>query len=186
MASTTDEIHAAESARVRAMETADLPALEHLLAEDFIYVHASGRTEDRAAYLASLGSGVFRWSGFTHEDTAVRPLNDTALLYGLLHARKEEAGDTRQLLFRFVSVWVRSDDGWRLSLNDHGRSDRRPGPLRDLPRQERSRHRDGERNCKSHADAHRITTRQARCSTTRAGSSWSGAVCCRTRSCSNS
>jgi hypothetical protein len=34
----------------------------------------------------------------------------------LLHARKEETGDTRQLLFRFVSVWVRSDDGWQLSF----------------------------------------------------------------------
>jgi ketosteroid isomerase-like protein len=115
-ASTIEEIRSAEGVRVRALEAADIAALESLLAEDFIYVHASGRTEDKDVYLASLGSGVFRWSGFTHEDTAVRPLNDTALLYGLLHARKEEAGDTRQLLFRFVSVWVRSDDGWRLSF----------------------------------------------------------------------
>jgi ketosteroid isomerase-like protein len=115
-ASTIEEIRSAEGVRVRALEAADIAALESLLAEDFIYVHASGRTEDKDVYLASLGSGVFRWSGFAHEDTAVRPLNDAALLYGLLHARKEEAGDTRQLLFRFVSVWVRSDDGWRLSF----------------------------------------------------------------------
>ena len=114
--STDEEIRTAEGVRTRALEAADVAALETLLAEDFIYVHASGRTETKDAYLASLGSGVFRWSGFTHEDTEVRPLNDTALLYGLLHARKEEAGDTRHLLFRFVSVWVRSDDGWQLSF----------------------------------------------------------------------
>ena len=114
--STDEEIRTAEGVRTRALEAADVAALETLLAGDFIYVHASGRTETKDVYLASLGSGVFRWSGFTHEDTEVRPLNDTALLYGLLHARKEEAGDTRQLLFRFVSVWVRSDDGWRLSF----------------------------------------------------------------------
>ena len=114
--STIEEIRSAEGVRVRALEAADVATLETLLAEDFIYVHASGRTENKDAYLASLGSGVFRWSGFTHEDTSVRPLNDTALLYGLLHARKEEAGDTRQLLFRFVSVWVRSDDAWQLGF----------------------------------------------------------------------
>ena len=114
--STIEEIRSAEGVRVRALEAADVATLETLLAEDFIYVHASGRTENKDAYLASLGSGVFRWSGITHEDTSVRPLNGTALLYGLLHARKEEAGDTRQLLFRFVSVWVRSDDAWQLGF----------------------------------------------------------------------
>ena len=98
------------------METADLTALEHLLAEDFIYVHASGRTESKDAYLGALGSGQFRWSDFVHEDTTVRPLGDTALLYGLLHARKEEAGHTRELLFRFVSVWVRLGATWQLAF----------------------------------------------------------------------
>jgi ketosteroid isomerase-like protein len=114
--STIEEIRSAEDVRVRALQAADIPTLETLLAEDFLYVHASGRTESKDAYLASLGSGDFRWTGFTHEDTAVRPLNDSALLYGLLHARKEEAGDTRDLLFRFVSVWVRSDGAWQLSF----------------------------------------------------------------------
>ena len=114
--STIEEIRSAEDVRVRALEAADIATLERLLTDDFLYVHASGRTESKGAYLASLGSGVFRWTGFTHEDTEVRPLNDTALLYGLLHARKEEDGATRQLLFQFVSVWVRSDDAWQLSF----------------------------------------------------------------------
>jgi ketosteroid isomerase-like protein len=115
-ASTDDEIRSAEGVRVRALEAADIATLERLLTDDFLYVHASGRTEDRAAYLASLGSGLFRWSSFLHEDTEVRPLNGSAPQYGLLHASKEEAGAVRRLLFRFVSVWVRSDDGWQLAF----------------------------------------------------------------------
>ena len=115
-ASIADEIRSAEDGRVRALEAADIASLEHLLADDFLYVHASGRTEGRDAYLASIGSGVFRWSNFSHEETEVRPLDGSALQYGLLHASKEEAGAVRQLLFRFVSVWVRGDDGWRLTF----------------------------------------------------------------------
>ena len=79
-------------------------------------VHASGRTESKRAYLGALGSAQFRWSDFVHEDTTVRPLGDTALYYGLLHARKEEAGNTRDLLFRFVSVWVRLGATWKLAF----------------------------------------------------------------------
>jgi ketosteroid isomerase-like protein len=115
-ASTEDEIRSAEGVRVRALEAADVATLERLLTPDFLYVHASGRTEGKDAYLASLRSGQFRWSGFSHEDTEVRPLNGSALQYGLLHASKEEDGGVRQLLFRFVSVWVRSDDGWQLAF----------------------------------------------------------------------
>ena len=115
-ASIHDEIRSAEEIRVRALEAADVATLERLLTDDFLYVHASGRTEDRAAYLASLGSGLFRWIGFEHEDTEIRPLDGSALQYGLLHASKEEAGSVRRLLFRFVSVWVRDDQGWQLTF----------------------------------------------------------------------
>ena len=117
-ATTIDEqVYAAERTRADAIEAQDIAGLERLLAPGFTYVHASGRTEEKEAYLASLASGTFQWSAFTYEDTVVRALTeDTALMHGFLRAAKQEAGQTRNLLFRFAAVWVRGENGWSLAF----------------------------------------------------------------------
>jgi ketosteroid isomerase-like protein len=46
-----------------------------------------------------------------------RPVSiDAALMYGFLHASKHQAGEARTLVFRFVSVWVRTGNEWKLTF----------------------------------------------------------------------
>ena len=112
-----EQIYAAEQNRTDALRAQDTESLGRLLTADFTYIHASGRVEERDAYLASIASGAFRWTDFVHNDTVVRPLSDdTALMYGFLHASKHQSGEERTLVFRFVSVWVRDGNGWGLSF----------------------------------------------------------------------
>lgn len=117
---TYEQIQISELARTEALKSKDMAALERILAPDFTYVHASGRTEGKGEYLDAIASGPFRWTDFIHEGTVVRPVaDDTALMYGFLHASKQQAGDMRSLLFRFVTVWVRAGDGWKLTFQQN-------------------------------------------------------------------
>lgn len=117
-----EQIQAAERTRTEALKRQDTASLERLLAPDYIYIHASGRSEDKDTYLRAIGSGAFQWTGFHHVDTIVRPVAaDTALMYGFVHATKQQAGEERTLLFRSVSVWVRDGDEWKLTFQQNAK-----------------------------------------------------------------
>jgi hypothetical protein len=66
-----EEIQAAELARTEALKRQDVTGLGRILAPEFTYIHASGRSEDKDAYLEAIGSGAFRWTDFVHEGTLV-------------------------------------------------------------------------------------------------------------------
>lgn len=112
-----EQIQAAELTRTEALEGQDVTGLGRILTPDFTYIHASGRSEDKGAYLEAIGSGAFKWTNFVHEGTVVRPISaDAALMYGFLRASKHQAGETRTLVFRFVTIWVRTENEWRLTF----------------------------------------------------------------------
>ncbi len=127
MQTTIDEqIYAAEQSRTLALQTQDIGGLKAILTPDFTYVHASGRVEDKEAYLAAIASGGFRWTDFSHRETVVRPLGESALFYGFLDATKTQGTEVRRLVFRFVAVWVLAEDGgWGLSFIQNAK----PAPI---------------------------------------------------------
>lgn len=110
------QIQTVEQARTEALRDRDAASLDRLLAPDFVYIHASGREEDKEAYIASITQGNFHWSDFMHKEPVVRQVGErTALMYGYLHATKHQHGEKRPLIFRFVGVWVHHGTDWKLS-----------------------------------------------------------------------
>lgn len=104
-----------EIQRTRALQDADVAALKRLLDPDFVYIHASGRTENRTEYLASISDRRTRYGHFVHRDTELRMLGEGAVMGGVLSHSKTAGGVSRSLLFRFTAVWVPGDEGqWRL------------------------------------------------------------------------
>jgi ketosteroid isomerase-like protein len=114
-ASADDLLRRLEDQRTRALQGGDVAALAQLLDPGFVYVHASGRTETRSDYLASIADQRTRYAHFVHRDTELRLLGGAALMGGVLSHSKTVGGVSRSLLFRFTAIWASGEDAqWRL------------------------------------------------------------------------
>ena len=112
---TVGALMAFEDARFAAMVRADTAWLRDALADDLSYVHSSGRRETKAQYLNSVGSGTMRYQEFTPRDRQVRLLGPrSAVVVGLAHARAISGGQPVDLDVRYVAVYERTGERWRL------------------------------------------------------------------------
>jgi ketosteroid isomerase-like protein len=84
-------------------------SVERLLARDFIFIDASGKTHSRRAVLADLKAAPS--SGDTRE--RVRTYGDVALVSGALKSGQAKA---RRDLFA-LDVWIRGKEGWQALIH---------------------------------------------------------------------
>lgn len=115
--SAREEVLAAEKARTTALEHADVAALKKLLGDDLTYVHASGKTDTKASYLASIGSGDLHYISWQQRTMNVRTMGETGVIDGeyLVHVLdrrvKPEPFDVN--IF-FLGVYARRDGRWQM------------------------------------------------------------------------
>jgi hypothetical protein len=104
-----------EDGRFAAMVRADTAWLRDALADDLSYVHSSARSETKAQYLVSVGSGTLHYYEFTPRERRVRLLGaGAAVVVGLAHARAESGGQLVDMDVRYVAVYQRISERWRL------------------------------------------------------------------------
>lgn len=108
-----------ERARADAVIAGDLDRLQALLADDLVYVHATGLRHDRAQWLAYLASGP-RFLAVDLVAHEVSVMTGCALVVGELHLRLLRSPGSEPVEARsWVSqLWVRehADAAWRLRL----------------------------------------------------------------------
>lgn len=109
-----DEIIALEKRRIEAMTKQDAKALDEILADDLSYTHSGGRTETKAEFITNVTTGGTRYRALTQEDVKVRQYGDTAIVtgHGIVHV--ESSGGDRKFPIRFIDVYVKRDDVWRM------------------------------------------------------------------------
>ncbi len=110
----TEQVLAADAARRAAMISGDVEALAGLLHEDLIWTHSSGKTDNRTSFLEGIGSGVVRYLALETENVTVLNQGDVFVCHGLLTGRASRDGKEKSLVNRFLNVWVRRDDGYRM------------------------------------------------------------------------
>src|SRR5437763_16930337 len=71
----------AEGWHIAAMKQ-DAAALQRLLADDLSYSNASGKTENKAQYIASVTKGPARYESFAYSDVNIRIYGKVAVLTG--------------------------------------------------------------------------------------------------------
>ena len=104
-----------EDARFAAMVRADTAWLRDALADDLTYVHTSARSETKTQYLESVGSRTLRYQEFTPRERRVRRVGvGAAVVQGLAHARVESGGQMLDVDVRYLAVYERSPERWRL------------------------------------------------------------------------
>ena len=106
---------AAEDRRFAAMVHADTAALRVMLADDLGYTHTTGATQDKNAFLRSLGSGELHYRSIAPTERAVRWMGaDGAVVVGRSNMKVEAGGQLRAFSIRYLAVYRREADGWQL------------------------------------------------------------------------
>lgn len=108
------EIARLENERCRALVAADLDALDGLVADDVIHIHANGKVDDKPAYLALVRDQI-AFLEASREGLAVRVQGDMAVAVGrLLQSIEMRAtGERIDMDVMTTQAWRRDDGGWR-------------------------------------------------------------------------
>lgn len=120
---------ATHAAIKRAVAAKDVKQLQALYAEGYTHTHGSGKIDGRDARIVSLlaGDPVVELAPMT--ELAVRSYGGhTAIMQGrspILNVKEQKYYD-----FRWIWVFVRDHDQWRLAASQ---ATRLPGPPRDRP-----------------------------------------------------
>lgn len=116
-AAAEQEVLQVEQARVRALLAADVAALEALLGDDLLYVHAGGWAQTRKEFLESIRKGELKYDSMQHHDVRVRVYGDAAVLTGRSAVGVRSARRQMQLLemeILFTAVYAKSGGHWQL------------------------------------------------------------------------
>lgn len=96
----------------------DEAGLRRLLADDLIYAHANGMTQDKAEYIAAVTKGPSRYESFTDSDTVIRIYGTAAMLTGLVDVKL--AGREKYRV-RTLEVYVLNGGQWQMAGHQSAR-----------------------------------------------------------------
>lgn len=105
---------AAEDRRYRAMQDADLTALDALCAEELSYAHSSGVRDTKDQYLGKVRSGYYVYRRIDHPVERVAVVGDTAVVVGRMTADLEVDGTPKTIDNLALAVWTKASGTWRL------------------------------------------------------------------------
>lgn len=109
-----EQVRAVDGRRTAAMVAGDLATLDELIADDCRYVHSTGVSDTKAAYLASIASGSLAYTWIRTADHVVIPAGDAVLVQHEMRAELVLEGERRPYRSRAVAVWRAGDEGHRL------------------------------------------------------------------------
>jgi ketosteroid isomerase-like protein len=98
----------------QAERTMDSPALDGLLADDFVGIGPYGFLLSREQWVQRYESGVLKQQAFALEDPTVRLHGDTAVVIGSQNQQTTYQGNDVSGRFRATLIALRSGGEWRL------------------------------------------------------------------------
>jgi len=110
-----DDLNRLEEARYATLIGKDWTALDALLADEFFYNTGTGASLAKPAFLDFMKSGASIVKKAVREETSVREYGDVALVTGIAHVDVTLRGEDKTLHSRYLHVWIREGEGWRLA-----------------------------------------------------------------------
>jgi ketosteroid isomerase-like protein len=109
-----------DSARVLALETLwnqaevakDASALDHLLADDFIYVDIDGRLQNKTEFLDGVKHPPEHIEIIGNDSLKTHVYRDTVIVSGTYHEKGMLNGKAYVHRGRFTDTWVRQSSSW--------------------------------------------------------------------------
>jgi ketosteroid isomerase-like protein len=114
--SAANEVLAAENARAAATISADVSALDKILADDLTYIHASGKVDTKASFIAAIRSGEIHYFSWTPKKLNVRVAGDAAVVDGeyLVHVTDRRVKpDPFDVNIFILAMYARRNGRWQ-------------------------------------------------------------------------
>jgi ketosteroid isomerase-like protein len=111
---TEAEVLRADDRRFEAMRRGDWAALDAVLADDLTYVHSTARLESKAEHIANLRAGKPHYRGIAPRDRHARVQGGVGVVNGVSEMHVERDGKEQRFTVRYLAVYARSGEHWRL------------------------------------------------------------------------
>ena len=134
--SPTSQLEQMDARFQEAVRTNDAPALETILADDFLLTTGSGRTFSKADLLSEARSGRFIYSMNETKKRRVTVRGDVGVVTGLLSIKGTDAGRPFDVQLWFTDIYVHQSGGWKNWLDQASRPVETP--VADINRTSRS------------------------------------------------
>jgi len=96
----------------------DIPALEKIWADDYVFVNASGDVLTKAQRLANVKSGATTLDSIKEEEEIiVRVYQNSAVATSRVTIKGQYGGQSTSGQYRSTHVWVKGSMGWQLVSN---------------------------------------------------------------------
>ena len=96
----------------------DIPALEKIWADDYVFVNASGEVRTKAQRIANLKSGATALESIKeNENITVRVYQNSAVATSRVTIKGKYSGQPTGGQYRSMHVWVKGLEGWQLVAN---------------------------------------------------------------------
>ncbi|HTG89177.1 MAG TPA: nuclear transport factor 2 family protein [Vicinamibacterales bacterium] len=112
--SAEQDVRKAERDRFAAMLKNDVAALDRLLAPELIYTHGDGRVVDKAAFIADLKTGDFKYVTIDAGEPTVRVFGDAAIVNGTAGMSVVNKGAPAKIRIVYSTTQVRRNGSWQM------------------------------------------------------------------------
>lgn len=112
------DVKASSAAWRQAVVKQDRESLARLLADDLVYAHSGGKTENKAEYISAVTSGPSRYESFGETNTIVRVYGKAAILEGNVEVKP--AGRAAYKV-RTLEVYINDGGKWKMTAHQSAR-----------------------------------------------------------------
>jgi len=107
------ELRHANDEWAQALARRDGAALDRIMAEDFVVAYPL-EGDDKGQFIADVVAGDIRVESLEHENVTTLVSGRTGLIFGTEIANWHYKGNDLSGAYRFVRVYTRQDDGWKI------------------------------------------------------------------------
>jgi ketosteroid isomerase-like protein len=108
------EVLRSDDRRFEAMRKGDWTTLDAVLADDLTYVHSTARLESKAEHIGNVKSGKPHYRGIAPRERRARVQGDVGVVNGVSEMHVENAGKEQRFTVRYLAVYAKSGEAWRL------------------------------------------------------------------------
>ena len=117
-ADAAEGVRAASAAWRAASIRQDAAALQRYLADDLVYAHAGGHTQNKAEYIAAVTTGPSHYESFRDSETKITVYGKTAVLQGFVDVKPVQRESYR---VRTLEVYVENSGRWQMAAHQSAR-----------------------------------------------------------------
>lgn len=116
-----DKLQQAIADYEKAQIAGDRPALNRLLAEDYLLVNGGGGREDKKAFISDLVDPAFKLAPYTIDHPVLRRWKSGAVSAGIAHETGTSDGKPFDACIRFADTWKQEGGHWQVAFTQVAR-----------------------------------------------------------------